>query len=79
MEDEEYIRIDRTYYLSAASVEIFQNLVVRSPPWLIDGLKCINSGMVTPLIHQIADVINAPIDVVIIDPVIFLSIVMTHP
>jgi hypothetical protein len=79
MEDEEHVGVDLTDNVSAAPVEVLEDLVVGGPPGLIDRLKSVDSGVMAPLVHEVPDVFNAPVDVIVVDGVVVGSVEVTHP
>jgi adenine deaminase len=79
VEDKFNLWIEFTDHRSNASVEIFKRWDVSVPPGFIDGFQSIDSWMVTPSGHETANVLDCPVDVVLVDPVILGSVPVAHP
>jgi len=63
------------------SVVVLESWQVRLVPRLICWLECIDSWMMSPFEHQVAYILNSPINVFLVDCIILLSdwVVCSHP
>ena len=52
---------------SHVSIEILEDIQVRAPPWLVDWLDGVESGMVAPLGQEALNGIFSEIDVLLVD------------
>lgn len=79
MEDKENIRVDLSHGLADLSVVVLKYIVVRAPPWFVNGLQCVHGWMLTIHVHESNAVIDSPLDVVVVDVVIRGTVPVAHP
>lgn len=70
VEDENKVLVVCSYDVSNISVELFKNVKVRAPPWLVNWFESIERRMTTKLLKKALDSINSPVDVVVVDVVV---------
>jgi len=79
MEDKENIRVDLSHGLADLSVVVLKYIVVRAPPWFVNGLQCVHGWMLTIHVHESNAVIDSPLYVVVVDVVIRGTVPVAHP
>ena len=67
VEDEFEVGVESVDAGANLSVELLECGEVGAPPRLVDRLNGSNSGMVSPCIEDVVDVINSPLDVVVVN------------
>jgi hypothetical protein len=75
------IRIHLADFLTALTVVILENLHIRVFPRLVSGLNSVKSGVHTVHLHKVGDVVDAPLNVAVVNAVIKFSflVIVTHP
>mmetsp|Transcript_11064 Transcript_11064/g.7699 ORF Transcript_11064/g.7699 Transcript_11064/m.7699 type:complete len:308 (-) Transcript_11064:61-984(-) len=59
---------------SGVLIEFNQCISRGVPPWLVDWLKSVESRVRTPSIEELADIVKSPVDVILVNVVIRVSI-----
>jgi len=70
VEDKEDVRVHLADLITSFTVEVLENIKVGGPPGLVDRLKSVESGVVSPLSHKGSDVVESPLDVAIVDVIV---------
>lgn len=66
---------------SGVLIEFNQCISWGVPPWLIDWLKSVESRVRTPSIEELADIVESPVDVILVNVIIavFCDVPVTDP
>lgn len=56
--------------LLSRSIEVHQGVSWGVPPWLVNWLKSVHGWVGSPPVHQLLDVVEGPVDMVLVDVVI---------
>jgi len=81
LEDEVELRVGFSDEVSGVSVELHKGITRSVFPRLIDGFKSIDSWVMTPSLKKLANIVESPINVVLVDVVIApcVSVEVTNP
>jgi len=79
MENKEHIRVDLSHGVADLSVVVLKHVVVRIPPWFVDRLQGVHSGVMSPHVHKGYAVVDSPFDIVVVDVVVGRAVPVAHP
>jgi len=81
MEDELEVGVFGVDALAYVAVELLEDGQVGAPPGLVEGLDAENRGVVSPVLEDLVDVIDGPLDIVVVHVFESAAIVVqrSHP